>query len=82
MVVCWDDVHHDWNKIDGVTFDVTEPFLVAEVQHRLGEGVPRRDLLLFVLRAGHHDPFFSKPHLWDKHLPALRAMNAAQRAAD
>ena len=72
MAISWNDVHHAWNKIDGVEFDVTEPFLLAEVQHRLGEDVPRDTLLLFVLKAGRHDPFFSQHYLWDRHLVALR----------
>lgn len=82
MVILSDDVHHAWNKIDGVEFDVTEPFFLAEVEHRLGEDVPRHTLMLFVLRAGRFDPFFSKPDLWKKHLVALQAFSIAQRAAD
>lgn len=74
MVSSWDDVHHAWNKIDGVEFDVTEPFLLAEVQHRLGEDVPRLNLQRFVLRSHRHDPFFSKPYLWEKHGEALRGL--------
>jgi hypothetical protein len=69
-----DDVHHGWNKIDGIEFDVTEPFLSAEVQHRLGEDVPRLTLQIFVLRAQRHDPFFSQPYLWERHRVALRAL--------
>jgi hypothetical protein len=74
MVISWDDVHHAWNKIIGVEFDVTEPFLLATVKHRLGEEVSRLTLQLFVLRAHRHDPFFSRPHLWERHLTALRSL--------
>jgi hypothetical protein len=73
MVISWDDVHHAWNKVDGVEFDVTEPFFLAEVQHRLGEDVARHELQLSVLRACRHDPFFSKPYLWERHRVALRS---------
>ncbi len=72
MVISSDDVHHAWNRIDGVEFDVTEAFLSAEVQHRLGEDVPRLTLQLFVLRAHRYAPFFSRPYLWDRHRIALR----------
>lgn len=72
MVISSDDIHHAWNKIDGVEFDVTEPFLLAEIKHRLGEDVPRLTLLRSVIIAGRHDPFFAKPYLWDRYRDALR----------